>query len=285
MTPHPLTTHASGTRGGIGWRRVAAVMRKDWLEVLRNKQVLASLIVVPLVFAVLLPAGIILLGGSGILTSTIAGLQGFLDNLPHGVAPSAYTPDQTVVYAVIVYFLAPFFLVIPVMTASITASSSLVGEKERRTIEGLLYTPLTNRELVLAKVLGSVIPAVALTWIAFIAYAVIVGVLGAPMMGGVFFPTWTWAVLIILLVPLVGFLATSMIVAVSGRSTTMQGAQGTAMFVVFPILALVIGQATGLMLFDVTVALVAAVVLAIVDLLAFVFVVAKFQRERIVTKL
>lgn len=285
MTPHPLTTQASGTRGGIGWRRVAAVMRKDWLEVLRNKQVLASLIVVPVVFAVLLPAGIILLGGSGILTSTIAGLQGFLDNLPHGVAPSAYTPDQTVVYAVIVYFLAPFFLVIPVMTASITASSSLVGEKERRTIEGLLYTPLTNRELVLAKVLGSVIPAVALTWIAFIAYAVIVGVLGAPMMGGVFFPTWTWAVLIILLVPLVGFLATSMIVAVSGRSTTMQGAQGTAMFVVLPILALVIGQATGLMLFDVTVALVAAVVLAIVDLLAFVFVVAKFQRERIVTKL
>ncbi len=285
MIPHPLTSQASGIRGGIGWRRVAAVMRKDWLEVLRNKQVLASLIVVPLVFAVLLPAGIILLGGSGILTSTIAGLQGFLDNLPHGVAPSGYTPDQTVVYAVIVYFLAPFFLVIPVMTASITASSSLVGEKERRTIEGLLYTPLTNRELVLAKVLGSVIPAVALTWIAFIAYAVIVGVLGAPMMGGVFFPTWTWAVLVILLVPLVGFLATSLIVAVSGRSTTMQGAQGTAMFVVFPILALVIGQATGLMLFNVTVALIAAAVLAIVDLLAFIFVVAKFQRERIVTKL
>lgn len=285
MNPHPLTPPASGIRGGIGWQRVAAVMRKDWLEVLRNKQVLASLIVVPLVFAVLLPAAIILLGGSGILTSTIAGLQGFLDNLPHGVAPSRYTPDQTVVYAVIVYFLAPFFLVIPVMAASITASSSLVGEKERRTIEGLLYTPLTNRELVLAKVLGSVIPAVVLTWIAFIAYAVIVGVLGAPMMGGLFFPTWTWAVLVILLVPLVGFLATSLIVAVSGRSTTMQGAQGTAMFVVFPILAIVIGQATGLMLFDVTVALVAAVVLAIVDLLAFVFVVAKFQRERIVTKL
>lgn len=285
MTTQPLTSPAPDTRGGIGWQRVAAVMRKDWLEVVRNKQVLGSLIAVPLVFAMVLPAAIILLGSSGILTSTIAGLQGFLDNLPHGVAPAGYTPDQIIVYAVIVYFLAPFFLVIPVMVASITASSSLVGEKERRTIEGLLYTPLSNRELVLAKVLGSVIPAVALTWIAFVVYTVIVAVLGAPMMGGLFFPNWTWAVLITLLVPLVGFLATSLIVAVSGRSTTMQGAQGTAMFVVFPILALVVGQATGLMLFNVGVALVAAVVLVVVDVLAFVLVVAKFRREQIVTKL
>ncbi|WP_119697831.1 ABC transporter permease subunit [Microbacterium halotolerans] len=285
MTAQLHTSQRRGTRGGIGWQRVAAVMRKDWLEVVRNKQMLASLVAVPLVFAILLPTGIILLGGSGILTSTIAGLQGFLDNLPAGIAPTGYTPDQTVVYAVIVYFLAPFFLVIPVMTASITASSSLVGEKERRTIEGLLYTPLSNRELVLAKVLGSVIPSVMLTWIAFVIYAVIVGVLGAPMMGGIFFPTWTWAVLIMLLVPLVGFLATSVIVAVSGRSTTMQGAQGTAMFVVFPILALVVGQATGLMLFNVGVALIAAAVLVLADVLAFVLVVARFQREHIVTKL
>lgn len=285
MTPQAHTSPLPETRAGTSWRRVTAVMRKDWLEAARNKQVIASLVAVPLVFAVLLPAAIILLGGSGILTSTIAGLQGFLDNLPSGAAPSNYTPDQTIVYAVIVYFLAPFFLVIPVMTASITASSSLVGEKERRTIEGLLYTPLTNRELVLAKVLGSVIPAVVLTWIAFVIYTVIVGVLGAPMMGGVFFPTWTWAVLIVLLVPLVGFLATSLIVAVSGHSTTMQGAQGTAMFVVFPILALVISQATGLMLFTVTVAIIGALVLVTVDLLLFALVVAKFQRERIVTKL
>ncbi|MCV2396197.1 ABC transporter permease subunit [Actinotalea sp. M2MS4P-6] len=269
----------------ISWRRVQAVIRKDWLEVARNKQVLSSLVVVPLVFAVLLPAGVILLGDSGVLTSTIGGMQGFLDNLPAGVVPADFTAGQTMIYTLIVYFFAPFFLVIPVMVASITASSSFVGEKERRTIEGLLYTPLSNRELVLAKVLGSVVPSVVLTWVSFLAYTIIVNALGYRVMGGIFFPTWTWAVLVVALVPLVGFLATSLIVAVSGRSTTMQGAQGTAMFVVFPILAIVISQATGLMLFDVTVALVAAVVLAAVDVAAFVLVVARFERERIVTRL
>lgn len=283
MTTHTLRGSLPGTR--IGWRRVVAVMRKDWLEVVRNSQLLASLVIVPLIFAVVFPVAILLLGNSGILTSTVTGLQGFLDHFPAGVVPASYTTEQLVVYAVIVYFLAPFFLFIPVMTASITAASSLVGEKERRTIEGLLYTPLSNRELVLAKVLGSVIPAVVLTWIAFVVYTVLVGVLGAPMMGGIFFPTWAWAVLIVLLVPLVSFLATSLIVAVSGRSTTMQGAQGTSMFVIFPVLALVLGQATGVMLFNVVVALIAAVVLAILDVLAFVLVVAKFQREQIVTKL
>lgn len=269
----------------IAWQRVWAVIRKDWLEVARNTQVLTSLVIVPIVFAVLIPASVLLLGTSGLLTSTVAGLRDFLDNLPSGIVPADYSVDQIVIYTVIVYFLAPFFLVIPVITASITASSSFVGEKERRTIEGLLYTPLSNRELVLAKVLGSVIPAVLLTWAAFVLYTVIVNALGWRLMGGIFFPTWTWAVLIVALVPLVGFLATSLIVAISGRSTTMQGAQGTAMFVVFPILALVIGQASGLMLFDVTIALISVAALGVVDVTAFFLVVARFHRERIVTRL
>lgn len=269
----------------MGWQRVWAVVRKDWLEVARNKQVLTSLVIVPAVFAVLIPTAVILLGNSGALTATVAGLQGFLDNLPPGLVPADYSVDQTVIYTVVVFFMAPLFLVIPVMVASITASSSFVGEKERRTIEGLLYTPLSNRELVLAKVLGSVIPSVLLTWAAFITYSIIVNVLGWRVMGGLFFPTWTWAVLIAALVPLVGFLATSLIVAVSGRSTTMQGAQGTAMFVVLPILALVVGQATGLMLFDITVALITAAVLLVIDVAAFTLVVARFHRGRIITRL
>lgn len=269
----------------IDRHRIMAVVRKDWLEIARNKQVIASLIVVPVVFAVVFPAALILLGNSGALTASINGLQGFLDHLPAGIVPDSSTVEQTVIYAVIVFFMAPLFLVIPVMVASVTASSSFVGEKERRTIEGLLYTPLSNRELVLAKVLGSVIPSILLTWASFLVYTLIVNGLGWSVMGGLFFPTVTWVILILVLVPLVGFLATSLIVAVSGRSTTMQGAQGTAMFVVLPILAVIVGQATGLMLFDVGIAVIASVVLLLADVAAFFLVVAKFDRERIVTVL
>jgi ABC-2 type transport system permease protein len=266
-------------------RRVAAVIRKDWLEVARNKQAILPLLLVPLIFVVVIPSAVILLGGSPVLVSSVTGLQGFLDQLPEGLLPAGYSEAQTLVYAVVVFFMAPFFLWIPVMVASITASSCFVGEKERRTIEGLLYTPVTDRELVLAKVLASVVPAVALTWVSFVVYTVLVNVLGRSLFSGVFFPTGTWLVLVGVLVPLVAFLATSLIVAVSSRSSSVQGAQGAAVLVVLPLVGLAVAQSSGLLLFDTAVALGVAVVLALLDLVAFLVVARRFSRERIVTRL
>lgn len=266
-------------------QRVMTLIRKDLLEVLRNKQAVAPLLVVPLVFVVLLPVVVILLGSNPALLSTVNGLDSFLRNLPDGVLPADLNTQQSLIYAVTIFFLAPMFLLIPVMVASITASSSFVGEKERRTIEGLLYTPLTDRELVLGKVMASVLLSVGVAWASFIVYAILVNALGGPILGGIYFPNWTWVVVILLLVPLISILATSLIVAISGRSTTMQGAQGLAVLVILPVLALVVGQATGLMLFDVSVALIASAVLLVIDVVVYFLVVRSVSRERILTKL
>ncbi|WP_052422992.1 ABC transporter permease subunit [Nonomuraea candida] len=275
---------------------VQAVLRRRWpehrylLEVEGDpasaREVIAPLVIVPLVFVVLIPGAVLLLGSSpALLTTTVAGLSGFIENLPVHALPAGYSAEQLTVYAIIVYFMAPLFLLIPVMVASLTASSSFVGEKERGTIEGLLYTPLTDRELVLGKVLASVIPAVLLTWASFLVYAVLVNALGAPLMGGVFFPTWAWAIVIVALAPLVAFLATCLIVAISGRSTTMQGAQGSVVLIVLPVLALIAGQSTGLMLFDARIASVAAVTLLVIDVAVFRTVAGRFRREPIITRL
>lgn len=269
----------------IDRRRVAAVVRKDLREILRNPQLVAPLVVVPLLFTVVFPIAIILLGNNPAIMASVNGLGAFLDNLPEGIVPAGFTEQQTIVYAAIVYFLAPMFLIVPVMFSSVIASSSFVGEKERRTLEGLLYTPLTNRELVLAKVLVSVIPAVVVSWAAFVIYAVIVNVLGNPVIGEAFFPTTTWILMIVLLVPLVAILSTSLTVGVSGRATTMQGAQSVAVIIVLPVVGLVVSQATGLMLFDVPVVLAAVSVLAVVDVIVFLAVARTFQRERIITRL
>ncbi|MEV4287775.1 ABC transporter permease subunit [Nonomuraea bangladeshensis] len=270
----------------INRHRVQALMRKDWRELARNKQVIAPLVILPLVFVILMPGAVLLLGSDpGLLTTMVAGLGGFLDNLPVRALPAGYSAEQLTVYAIIVYFMAPLFLLIPVMVASLTASSSFVGEKERGTIEGLLYTPLTDRELVLGKVLASVIPSVLLTWASFLVYTVLVNALGASLMGGVFFPTWTWVISVLALAPLVAFLATCLIVAISGRSTTMQGAQGTVVLIVLPVLALIVGQATGLVLFDAWIAGIAAAALLVIDVAVFLAVVGRFRREPIITRL
>lgn len=269
----------------IDANRVRAVMRKDWLEVARNTQALASLLIVPAMLVVVLPTVVLLLARQPGFVDSMDDVQPLLDALPDGLLPAGLDEVQTLLYTLIVFMFAPLFLLIPVMVASVTASSSVVGEKERRTIEGLLYTPVTDRELVLAKILGSVLPAVAIAWASFVVYTVLVNVLGWPVFGRVYFPTWTWAVLMVLVVPLIAFLSTALIVAVSGRSTTMQGAQGVSMLVVFPVLALVIGQAAGVAFFDVPVALGLAVVLAVIDVIVFRLAVGQFQRERVLTRL
>ncbi len=269
----------------IDRRRVMAVVRKDLREILRNPQLVAPLVVVPLLFTIVFPVAIILLGNNPALTATINGLGAFLDNLPAGAVPEGLTEQQTIIYAATVFFLAPLFLLVPVLFSSVIASSSVVGEKERRTIEGLLYTPISDRELVLAKVLVSVIPSVLVAWVGFVFYAVIVNVLGGPVLGGIFFPTLSWVLMILVTVPLVAFLATSLTVAVSGRATTVQGAQGIAVLIVLPVIAMVVSQATGALLFDVPIVLAASAFLLVVDIIAFVAVVARFQRERIITRL
>lgn len=269
----------------IDRRRITAVVRKDLLEILRNPQLLAPLIIVPVIFVVVIPVAIILVGNNPALMASVNGLSAFLDNLPKGIVPAGYTEQQTVIYSVTVFFLAPLFLIVPVMFASVVASSSFVGEKERRTLEGLMYTPISNRELVLAKVLVSVIPAVLVAWLSFVIYAVIVNVLGGPILGGAYFPTPAWVLMIVFLVPLVAFLATSLTVAVSGRATTMQGAQSISVLVVLPVVGMVVSQATGLMIFDVPVVLVAIAVLVVADVVAYFAVVRSVQRERIITRL
>ncbi|AZZ48434.1 ABC transporter permease [Rathayibacter rathayi] len=266
-------------------RRVTALVQKDFREILRNKQALAPIIVVPILVVTVLPVLVLLLGRNQTLMASINGMQQFLANLPAGIVPADYDLAQSTAYAMVIYFFAPIFLLIPVMVASVTASASFVGEKEKRTIEGLLYTPLTNSELVLAKILVSLIPAVLVTWAAFLLYGLVVNLVGYPLFGGLVFPTATWLVSAFVLAPLIAFLAICLIVAVSQRATTVQGAQGTAAFLVLPLVGLVVAQTAGLSLFNLAVAGVGAVVLVLVDLALFFAVVRRFDRERLVTRL
>ena len=57
---------------------------------------------------------------------------------------------EQISYIFLNYTFVPLFMIIPVMVASIIAANSVVGEKERKTLETLLYTPVTNREFLTA---------------------------------------------------------------------------------------------------------------------------------------
>ncbi len=89
----------------------------------------------------------------------------------------------------LVYMLAPMFLIMPLMVSSILAADSFAGEKERKTLEALLYTPTTDRELFTAKLLGAWLTAVIVALLSFVVYAVMVNAAGWHSIGHLFFPT------------------------------------------------------------------------------------------------
>ncbi len=265
-------------------QRVAAVVRKDWLELLRNRQALIPILIVPLIFVVAFPSAIVLLGRSGLLAEQ-GDIRDLLDLFPSDLLPAGYDDTQAAVYLALNYMLAPLFLIIPIMLGAISASSSFVGEKERRTLEGLLYTPITNIELVLAKVLVSLVPSVLVTWLAFLVCTVIVNVLGWPLFDAWFFPNLVWLVMVLVLAPLIAFLSVLLIVAVSQRSATMQSAQNASVFLVLPVIALLVSQSAGLIFINTWLVLVASAVVAVLDAVLLWFIATRFNREQLLLRM
>ncbi|MFX1607191.1 MAG: ABC transporter permease [Promethearchaeota archaeon] len=58
--------------------------------------------------------------------------------------------------------ISPMLGLVAIIPASLIAANALVGEREQNTLEPLLCTPLTDRELLIGKVLSSFIPSIAL---------------------------------------------------------------------------------------------------------------------------
>ena len=102
---------------------------------------------------------------------------------------------------VLKYMLAPMFLMLPLMVALTIAADSFAGEKERKTLEALLYTPTTNRELFVAKLLSGWLAAIAVAWVGFVLYSVMANAAAWPQMQRIFFPNAMWVVLILWVVP------------------------------------------------------------------------------------
>jgi len=265
------------------------VFKKDWCEIRRNYQVILPIVVVPLMISVFLP---IILTVIPSLAATQGGsLNGFgtlLENLPKHVQEqlAAMTEQQVMIYVMAIYFFAPFFLIIPLMASSVIASDSFAGEKERKTIEALLATPLSDGELFLGKMLVSFIPSMIVTVVSFAIYTTVFDVLAYNLFNGMLLlPTIDWILLIFGLAPTVALASIGLTVIISARVKGFREAQQISVVLLTPVLALVFGQATGAIIFGPVVILALIGLFGLVDLAVFRVGVKLFKREEILTKL
>ncbi len=269
-------------------RAILTLIRRDLKVVMQSKGVMIPLIIVPVVMLILLP-------GLAALTPLMESMPGsgmndmvdLLAMMPAGLQTqlAGYTLPQSIVVLAIVYLMAPMYLIVPLMVASVIAADSFAGEKERKTLEALLYTPTTDRDLFVAKLLVAWLPAVAVAWGGFILYSIVANIAGWPTMGRIFFPNWMWVALALWVAPAIAGMGLAATVIVSSRVKSFQEAYQVGGLIVLPIVALLIAQGTGVMYFSLGLVVLLGAVIWVLDALLIWYGSRSFRRTDLLSQL
>lgn len=225
--------------------RVTALAKRDISRTFRQKSVLISMVVIPVMVTVALPIGVSWLlrtfAGQFLVTTAI------LDRIgPELAGRYPYAdPQSLLAVAFLIRYFAPLFLLLPLMLATSAAADSFAGEKERKTLETLLHAPITDAELIIGKVIAAAVPALMVTAGGFAVYVLTANGLGTWLVGAWIMPTAEWWVLVLWTVPATTTLGLGMAVLVSVRASSVQAANQLAPIVVLPIVGLVYSQIAG----------------------------------------
>jgi len=262
------------------------VFKKDWCEIRRNWQVILPIVIVPLLISVLLPVILTAIPSLTTREAPAGEFEALIQNLPIHVQEqiAGMTETQIVIYIMALYFLAPFFLIIPLMVSGVIASDSFAGEKERKTIEALLAAPFTDSELLMGKILVGFAPAMGVTLLSFALYTAMVDALTFGRFGFLLLPNLTWIVMILFLAPAASLLGIGATVIISSRVNGFREAQQLSALLVVPVLVLLFGQAAGFLIMGPGTLLALTVLVLVVDAALFGVGVSLFNRERILSQ-
>jgi len=276
----------------VTWPAVWAIVRKDLASVIRNRGVRIPLLVTPIIILVFLP--VLLVGGGELLASSgtvpvdavgASPLDRVADPQLQDRVTSDVPPAARWAVFVLEVFLAPLYLLVPLVVATVIAADSFAGERERGTLEALLHTPTRDRELMLAKFLAAWLPAITVAWAGFLVYSVLANVLAWPSVGRVFFPTPTWLLLAFWVAPAVSALGLGVMVIVSGRVRTLQAAHQIGSLIVLPVVLLLVAQLGGVLLFEPRLVATMGLLVWLLAALALRIGAGALRRERLAARL
>lgn len=271
---------------------VAALVRKDLATISRNNGVRVPLIVAPLVILVLLPVFLVT-GGELVASSTsipieqFAGDTGTIADSSRQAqeAATGITGRGSWAAFILLVFLAPLYLLIPLIVSTVIAADSFAGERERGTLEPLLHTSTTDDELMTAKFLASFIPAVVVALAGFVVYSIVANVVAWPYIGELFFPDRTWLVLAFWVAPALAALGLAIMTTVSSRVRSLQAAHQVGSLLVLPVILLLIAQITGAILIDARFSVLLGALIWLVALLFLRFAASRLRREQLAVRL
>lgn len=258
-----------------------ALIYKDVKDITSSKQVLIPMIIVPLIFVIIFPTIVLLLlHFSPDSAKTLKDFDSLISKLPQTY--KALTTEQMVLTILTNYLFPSFFLLIPIMCSTLLGASSFVGEKEHKTMETLLYTPISIEELFKAKLLGVFIPTYVITLICSIIFGIIINIGGLLYFHKLIFPNIKWVILILYLTPAVAILGLTFTILISAKSKTFQEAQQLAGLIVLPVILLAIGQITGIFLLTNIILIIIGTIVIIIDYILLQKIAKNFTAENLI---
>jgi len=258
---------------------IKAIALKDFTAVRRSKGVMLPMLVVPILLLVVLPFFV----GLAARNAHPPDVSSMLRTLPHRLAKPLLNlpPRERLVTLVDGYLLAPLFLIVPLMLAAVLAADAFAGEKERKTLENLLHQPVPDKDLFFAKLLSAFAPAVAISWIGFACFTVVVDVTAWPVAHHLIVPTTLWLVVIFWVSPAVAALGPGVMVRVSARANSTQEANQLGGAVILPLIFLAVAQSTGILFLTFPAAVGIGAAVWLIALLLIGRGAQRFTRDRI----
>jgi ABC-type Na+ efflux pump permease subunit len=222
------------------------IARADLRQLRRSRDFWMPLLIVAALFYVILPL-ILFSAITSIRDQDLAQQIGeVVDVLPDNIQDNLQgdQPEDQIAYALAVFLFAPLAIVVPVTVSSAIGSHTIIGERERGSGEFLAHSPASEREIFTGKALAALIPGYGTAAVGFALYSLIVNVVIGPKVGGWFFPTTSWIVLMLWVVPPFLVLVVALILAISGRVSSAAAAQQASALVTLPLIVLAYGFST-----------------------------------------
>ena len=218
--------------------RALAVLWKDFLELKKNRGLLYSMAALPIVIVVM-PIGVVYAYVSRPDDTNMRLMAQYYDNTVMGADAVHFLVEKVLSDWFVIYLVMPIF--IPILISS----HAVAGEKEKRTLEPLLSSPVTPLELVVGKSLASLVPSVAICVMAFFLLCVGVDVVAAPLNQGLILPNGMWLFGVLVIAPLFAFFGNGVAILISARVGDARTAQQMSGLLVLPLIGLAAGQFGG----------------------------------------
>jgi ABC-type Na+ efflux pump permease subunit len=223
--------------------RIAAVMRKEVREFRRNRFVIATMAVLPLVFV--------------ITRRPAAGVRS------------------------VVGLLSLFLLIIPLVIPPVIAAYSVVGERDQGTLEPVLSAPVRASELLLGKAAAAFVPSVGIAYALYFIAAISIRFGAAAVVSAVVWHT-PQILAQILFTPLLALWSIWVGIGISIRASDVRVAQQLATLAGLPLLAFTSLISFQVITPSVPLAVGLALALLIADVAAWRIVSQFFDTERLI---